>query len=193
MTLDLRNIGILDPERAVELKSAFDLIDEVEEYVEKELGVTEYKQPPTAPPDLSEGLADRADALTNDELGVLHAQYVAYAAFLNARLARIKAAYKVSESNLKHITADLTNQLFAKKKPKNEVESLVKSDALYRQFEVEYLKLYMMREIMEARYTAYSDQAKAISRLITLRVEEMETQRASAQRGRRPRPSGRFG
>ncbi len=198
--LDLSKVGMLDPDREVELKSAFDLIEEVEQYVEERMGIAAYEQPPTVPPDLGEGLADKADALTLDELGVLHAQYVAYAAFLDSRLARIKAAYKVAETNLKHISADLATKLYAKGGiPKKEVPDHIKLDGLYREFEVEYLRLYMMRVLLEARHGAYDAQAKAISRLITLKLDEREASRRdhNVGRGRGKHPAkdgrGRFG
>jgi hypothetical protein len=194
-SLDLRKTPVTDPGKEGELKSAFDMLEEVEAYLEQKLGVHEYRQPKMKPPpDLGEGLAERADALTNQELGTLHAQYVAYAAFLNSRLARIRAAYKVADSNVDQITADLSTKLYSKHVPKGETAHRVKIDPLYRKFELEYLKLYMMQTILAARYEAYDSQAKAISRLITLRTEELGTQRMNVQSrrpARRP-PAGRF-
>lgn len=199
--LDLSKTGVVETERATQLKTAFDIIEEIEEYFEDKMGISAYSQPAVVPQDLSEGLAERADALTLDELGVLHAQYVAYAAFLNGRLSNIKAGYKLAEMNLRHIKADISTKLFAKKVPKAEVADRVLMDGLYREFEVEYLKLYMMRVMLEARYTAYHTQANAISRLITLRGQELEQGRQNPQQrdskgggpdkgrgGGRPRP-----
>lgn len=192
MSLDLRGVGIVDPDKQAELKSAFDLIDEIEGYFIEKLGITAYEKPAEVPPDLSEGLADKADALTLDELGILHAQYVAYAAFLNGQLSKIKAAYKVAESNLKHVKADISTKLYANDIPKSEVADRVLMDPLYREYEVEYLKLYMMRTILEARYQAYDTQASAISRLITLRGQEIERARQDPQ-GRGPGRGGKGG
>ncbi len=194
--LDLSKAAILDKGKEVQLRSAFDLVEEIGTYMEEELGIDQYPQPPSAPPDLSEGLADKADTLTLDELGVLHAQYVAYAAFLESKLSQVKAAYKVSEINLKHVSADLSVKLYAQEGvPKKEVADRIKLDGIYRDFEVEYLKLYMMRELISARYNAYDTQAKAISRLITLKLDEREAARRDASMGtKRKRPArGTFG
>jgi hypothetical protein len=194
--LDLRKTAVLDPSKPAELKKAFDLIEEVKEYLSEELGVEEAEHPAFKPPALAE-LAEDADALTNSELANLHAQYIAYAGFFGNRLAWIKAAYKVAESNLSHIKADLETKLYAKGAlPKAEVPAHVKQDGLYRDFEIEYLKLYMMRTILEAKYDDYRKQADAISRLITLRTEELQDARTNIQgrgKGKAPKRRGRFG
>lgn len=188
--LDLSKAGIVSKGREAELKSAFDIIEEVEEYFENKMGITAYVQPAVVPQDLSQGLADRADSLTQGELGVLHAQYVAYASFLNGRLSSIKAAYKLAETNLRHVKADISTKLFAKEVPKTEIAERVLMDGLYRDFEMEYLKLYMMKVMLDARYQAYHTQAGAISRLITLRGQEIEIASQNPQQ-RGPKDKGR--
>jgi hypothetical protein len=187
--LDLSKSGLVDKNTPRTMRKAFDIIEEVEAYLEAEMGVAPAAKPKgEQPEDLGDGLAERADSLTNSELAILHAQYVAWAGYLNGRLAVIKAGHKLAEMNLANIRADLEREFFKTDIPKVEVPTLVKSDGLYREFQIEDLKLYMMKQILDARVRAYDKSAEAISRLITLRTDEVQAQRRNPQnRGRRQR------
>jgi hypothetical protein len=187
MGLNLSKTAVIDSDTPLQLKKAFDLIDEIDEYLHEEMGVEEYPKPRVRPDDLSEGIADRAESLTNDELAVLHAQYVAWASFLNGRLAVIKAAHKLAVANLRKMKAQLSVELYAKDSiAKTEVADHILIHPLYNEFEVEETRLYMMKQILDARYDGYKRSADAISRLITLRQDEIEQAKQNPQsRGRR--------
>lgn len=173
--LNMTNAAILNNDELKGLKSAFDIASYVDTYLSESMGIQPYPQPSRVPQDLSE--IDDLDGFSNDQLGLLHAKYTAYAAFINCKLASIIGAYKVSDVNLKQITARLSTQLYAKEGlAKSEVPARVKSHPTYIEFEMEHTKLYMMKQLVEARYASYDKQAKAISRIISVREMEFQQQ-----------------
>jgi hypothetical protein len=179
MRLNLDSTGIVDPSTQGELKSAFEIIEEIERYLQDEMGVEPAKKPENQPKDLST-IADRADNLSNEELALYLSQYTAWASFYDARLSLITAAHKIAERNRKLAASEISMQLFREKVAKTEVPDRVRVDGMHKQFELEELKLYVMKKLLEARYKAYDKQAATISRLITLRQEDMERQRIEA-------------
>lgn len=171
--LDLKKAAVIPASTDAEMRSAFDIIEEVMARA-SEWGIEPYSKPATVPPDLSE-LGKDPDQLTNAELAALHLRYTAYAQFINTKLAEITAAHRIADNNLKHIIADLTNQFHVGKAvAKADVPHMVRAHSKYREYECEALKLYAMKTILDARYTSYDKQAAAISRIITVRQMELE-------------------
>lgn len=187
---DTRNVPIVGADEEAELKGAFDILEEVQTYAQERLGIQPYPMPSTVPRDLAE--YDEPDKFTNDDLALLHAQYTAYASFIGTKLAEITAAQKLSSRNLKNVVTDLTTRLYAENTPKTEIAARVKMSPIYREFELEDMKLTMMRIILDARYQSYDKQAKAISRLVTIRQMELEKQLhdAGITNRSRKRPAG---
>jgi hypothetical protein len=153
------------------------------------MGLPEYPKPKTAP----EPLCDiDVGALTNRELETQMANYVAYAMYIAPKLAEAEAAYKISTANMKAVAASLKVSLYKDRVPKSEIDARVLVAPEYIEQELEHLKLYATKEILEAHYKAYSKQAGALSRFVELRKLEYEQEvrqhSVSTFKGR-PRPT----
>jgi hypothetical protein len=171
MGLDLKTAAIIPPEELDALSSAEDILAYAEGICANKFGVGAYSKPKNRPRDLSE--IDKVDTLSNEDLGILHAQYTAWASFYNTQLAQIRAAREIADNRVKVIGAKKSIELFGRSKlAKTEVPLHVTADAYYQAAVVESLKLQAMRLILEAEYNVFDKQAAAISRLITLRIED---------------------
>lgn len=192
--LDLTRHAPIEHDELEELKGAFELIDEVEDELTIRTGFQSRREAPEPPVDLSRYVGEGSTSdLSDEELGDLLVAYTGYASFLDGELARAKAAHKAAESNLKKIHAHLAVRLYAKKGiTKAEVPTYVRDDKIYQEHEVDQLRAYMMKVALEAAYKAYSKQADAVSRLITLRQEEQSRTRREANLPYRGRPRNSF-
>lgn len=191
--LDLVHFVPVDESGEELLRPTEDILKEIEETLQ-EMGVDDYPRPDKPPPHLAEGVADRADDLSDAELAQLHAQYVAYGCFLNGRLSYVSAAASIAEENLSAIKSHLAVKMYAEKIPKVEIPDRIRLNGRFQELSIESLKLECMKKILEAHYATYSKQAQAVSRLITLRTQDIDDQHRDAgikNRGRRlplPKP-----
>lgn len=163
---------------------ADDTIEAVRTHLRESYGIHPYGRPVTVPVDLGEGKADTISALTDDELSILLAQYNSYASFLSDKLAEAKSAYRLADTNANRIKKLLTLRYRRDSNvAKTDVDTYVAVHHVFVLAENEANKLYAVREILEARYQAYSKQASTLSRLIEIRKEERE--RANSSPGKR--------
>lgn len=171
MTPDFSKVPIAD-QRAAETRrqTATEIVDQAREALAG-LGLEEYPRPSSVPAPLAE--IEEADSLTNSELGVLFAQYVAYAQYVGAKLAEVTVLYKISTGALKTLSAELSTQLASKGVPKGEIGAHVRASVAFQECEDELLKAYALKSLIEAVHRAYDKQASAISRIITLRELEI--------------------
>lgn len=191
MTLRLDGVQLLNAEEKAQLKDADELIAEVKAKAE-ELGVSKYPKPRTAPPNLTE--LDVAE-LPNNQLGQIYTQYTAHAQYIYGELAHISVAHKYAVASMKQLEAKLKAKMYASSVPKAEVPALMREDGLHIAYELEVLRLFAMKELLEAHYRAYSKQAEALSRIIALRELEfgMQTRDAGIQNRKVPqRPNRDF-
>jgi hypothetical protein len=164
---------------------ALEILEEIQKQVAA-MGLSEYPKPKNVPAPL--GDVDLG-ALENSELESLLASYTGYASFINTKLAEAEVAYKVSTANMKAITASLKASLFKDGTPKGEVDALVATAPEYVEYELEHLKLYATKEILESHYKAYSRGAQAVSRIVELRKLDYEQSMREHNVGRMKRPN----
>lgn len=188
-TPDFTKTPIVDEEeQEARYRSAADMIDETKARL-LEMGLEEYPQPKSRPIPLAE--IPNIDSLTNTELGVLFAQYTAYAQFVGARSAEMQAMHKIAVSGLKRLTAEMTAQLVAREVPKSEIPAQIRKSQAFIDGDTELLKIYAMKTMLEAVHRAYEKQAAALSRLISLReLEFQQTLRDGNIKKPRRRPGG---
>jgi hypothetical protein len=151
-------------------KRALDLVTEIREEIAA-MGIHPYPQPKTAPTPLSD--LD-VGSLSNRELETHMTNYVAYAQYVGPKLAETEAAYKVSGANLKAVAASQKVSLMKDGIPKNQIDSRVTESQDYAEAELEYLKLYAIKQVLASYYKSYSRQASALSRIVELRKLEYE-------------------
>ncbi|OHD24329.1 MAG: hypothetical protein A2Y38_09170 [Spirochaetes bacterium GWB1_59_5] len=169
--MNLDNAAVLSNDTVDGLKAITESIIDGVHAAMNALGLPEYPRPRSTPRPLDDaGVA----GLSNPDLGQLYVEYVAYAQYVNGQLAELEAGYRIAVANLKQLDAKLKSQLFAAGTAKAEIPALVKDNPVYLEFELEVLKLYAMKSIVDAHYRAYDKQAAGLSRVITLR--EMEFQ-----------------
>lgn len=173
MSLDLTNAPLIPEEETLGLMSAFDILKQVEEYIEEEVGVPPPRRPNTDIPDMSD-IADKADELSTLELEKGLARFTAWASYMSAKLANVIAAHKIAERNRKAVDAQLSLDLFSKGTPKTEVVERVRASTKHLEFELEELKLYAMKQALNSRHAAASSGSDTVSRLITLRGQEVD-------------------
>ncbi len=176
MGLDLDGAAIVDPETETELKSAYTIMEEVDAYMVENMGVSPMNKPEREAPDISE-LVDRADDLTETELATYLMQFTQWASFFDYRLSVVTASHKIAERNRKLIDSQISLELFAENVVKAEVPTRTRVHPLHVKFETEELTLYCMKQVLASRYKAFSKQADTISRLISLREQEIDRQR----------------
>lgn len=164
-SLNLKSTVVLDDEDMQHVRSADEILHEVVSNAEA-MGIVEIPKPSGIPEPLSDM---DVDGLSDRELGALLTSYVAYAQYLNTNLAKINATHKIAEANLKHVRAKLKVKLKAKNMGDKEAENAVQNHPVFLDMDLERLKLYAMKEILDAHFTAYDKQAAALSRNITLR------------------------
>lgn len=172
MGLDLRSTPVMTKGAAASIKGAMDILADVQRSV-RNMGLPEYPKPEGTAPPL--GNLDSA-ALSNRELERYYTSYVAYAAYIGPKVAEAEAAYRISGSNLKQIAANLETQMYASKVPKAEVKAKVLNNPVWIEQELEHLKLFATKTILESHMSSYSNQAKALSRCIELRKMEFESE-----------------
>jgi hypothetical protein len=153
-------------------KTATEIVDQAREALTN-LGLEEYPKPSSTPRPLAE--IDEADSLTNTELGILYAQYIAYAQYVGAKLAEVTVMYKIATGALKTLSAELSTQLASKNVPKSEIGAQVRASVAFQEGEDEVLKFYALKAMIEAVHRAYDKQAAAISRIISLRELEFNS------------------
>ncbi len=176
--LNLKGKAVLPSDDDVRIKkTANSIIDDVDNQV-RELGLPDYPHPSGVPKSLV-GLD--VSNMHNNDLGQLYVEYTAFAQYVLGQLARIKAAYNISLSNLKHIDAKLRIEMVKDDVSKAEIPSRIKDHPLYTEFNIEVMKLYAMKSLLEAHYKAYTKQAAALSRIVSLRV--MEFDQSERERG----------
>lgn len=168
--LKLRGIPVESQRTKLRTQKALDILEEMQHRA-GQLGLPEYPKPTNTPDPLSD--VD-IEALANRELEQLMATYTAWATYIMPKLAETEAAYKISASNLKAVAADLKVHLFKDGVPKSEVGARVLDSPVYMEYELEHLKLFATKEILEAHYNAYSKQAAVLSRIVELRKLEYE-------------------
>jgi len=166
--INLNNVPLLDEEELGQFKKADELLEEVEAQAAK-LGLLPYPKPTNVP----ENLADMdISELPNNQLGNLYSQYTAHAQYVNSELVKTEIAYRTATANLKQLDAKLKLKLYARDVPKAEIPAMVREDPIRISYEMEVLKLFAMKQILEAHYKVYSRQAEALSRIIALRELE---------------------
>jgi hypothetical protein len=170
MGLDLKGVPVTSRSTKERTRKALDILEEIQAQVAK-MGLPEYPKPATAPTplcDLDVG------SLSNRELETQMTSYVAYAQYISPKLAEAESAYKISSANLKAVAASLKVSLFRDDVPKAELQARIATAPEYIEQELEHLKLYATRTILESYYQSYSKQAAGLSRIIELRKLEFE-------------------
>lgn len=162
---NMTKVPVLSDEQKRSTQSSADILADIDRQ-SREMGLVEYPRPKSTPVSLAD--LD-LETLTNNGLGNLYAQYTAHAQWVYGQVARAEIGYKIGVSNLKQIEAQMKAKLFASEVPKTEVPALVREDPLRVSYEIEVLKLYATKEILTAHYKAYSKEAEALSRIISLR------------------------
>ncbi len=174
--LNLKGVPVGGKRTEERAKQAHDILADVKKDV-RAMGMPDYPQPSVAITPLSD--VD-LEALSDRELGAQLIQYTAYASYMMPKVAEVSAAYKIAEMSLKQIGAELKVALYAENVRVSEIDARVQNSPKYLEYEMEKVKLYMMREILTAHQEAYSKQASAISRVIEIKKLEHEAEHRSA-------------
>ncbi len=187
-SLDLKGVPVATNASKQRSQRALDILEEIQREV-REMGLPEYPRPSTSPTPLSE--VD-VSALSNRELETHLTSYIAYAAYLEPKLAEAEMAYKISAHDMKGIKANLKVSLFKDGVPKSEIDARVQDSPEYIEKELEHLKLFAIKTILEAHHRGYRSQAQGLSRIVELRKLEYEQeQRANHVGNYKPgRPGG---
>lgn len=170
--LDLKGTAVASASTKARTTKALDILEEVQAMAGK-MGLHAFPRPSTAPASLAE--LDPG-SLSNRDLESAMTAYVAYASYIEPKLAEAESAYKISTANLKSVASSLKLSLFADGTRTAEVDARVNTSPEYIEYELEHLKLYATKEILAAHHHAYSKQAGALSRIIELRKLEFEQQ-----------------
>lgn len=184
-SLDLKGVPIASESSVQRSQRALDILEEIQAQV-RAMGLPDYPKPETSPVPLSE--IDPSD-LSNRDLEKHLTTYIAYAAYLEPKVAEAEFAYKASAHNLKAIKASLKVSLYKDNVPKSEIEARVTDSPEYCAQELEHLKLYAIKQILEAHHSGYSRQAAGLSRLVEMRKLEYEQEsRGQHVQNYKPKP-----
>lgn len=187
--LNLKKAAVVRKETQEQIKQgAFDILQEVRERV-RGLGVAEVPQPTDVPQSLGDIDVGK---IPNRDIESYYTRYLAYASYLLPRVAELVSAYKISTANLKRVAADIKMQL-KDEVAKADLGAMVLGHPVYMEQELDHLKLYAMKTILESYYKAYSKQAQALSRIIELRKLEQEQDQRGHRIGTTRRPTAPTG
>ncbi len=170
MGLRLKGTPIASKATQERAQKAMDVLADVQAEVEK-MGLPPYPKPKTLPDPLSD---IEVGSLSNRELETQMAAYIAYAAYVGTKLAEADVAYRAATSNLKAVQASLEVDLFKDRVPKNEIRARVKVAPEFVDRELEQLKMFAIKTILEAHHKSYSTSAQTLSRSIETRKLEYE-------------------
>lgn len=159
--------AVVTTETQEELKGAFAILEEVQQTMEK-YGLPELRRPENEPPTLAD--LDIGSS-SNRELETLLCAYTGWAQYLAPKLAKLEASYKISASNMKRVTATLLTTMEG---PRATAMARVREHPVYVEHDLEHLKLFATKEILDAYYNAFNRQYAAISRVIEIRKIEFE-------------------
>lgn len=152
-------------------RSATEIVQNAKETL-REMGLEDYPKPDATPTPL--GAVGDADSLTNSEIGVMYVQYISYAQYVGSKLAEMDVLYRIATTELKRLHAELSTQLVSRGVAKSEIPSAIRDSTAYQDAELEMLKAYAMKTMLQAVFSAYDKQAAALSRLMTLRELEFQ-------------------
>lgn len=170
MGLNLGGTPVTSNNTKERIQRGLEILEDIQEQMAG-MGLTEYPKPKTTP----EPLGDLdLSAMENRELEGLMAKYTGYAAYVGTKLAEAEVAYKVSTAAMKAVSASLKVSLYKDGSPKTEIDAKIQVAPEYIEYELEHLKLYATKEILDAHYKAYSRSAQAVSRTIEVRKLEYE-------------------
>ncbi len=168
--LRLEGVPVLSVNTKERLKRGLEILADIQEQVYL-MGIPEYPKPKHTP----EAIADvDLSAMSNRELEQLLSQYTAWTAYIGTKLAEAEVAVKAADAAMKAVVASLKASLLKDGTPKAEIDAKVRTSPQFIEYDLEYLKLYAMREILDAHNRAYSKSAQAVSRNIELRKLEYE-------------------
>lgn len=119
------------------------------------------------------------DDLTDRELGAMYMEYNGWAQYIRATAAKAHAQYRAAKNIQKRVTIKLKGILNAQGVPKAEVARELQEIPFYEEVAIEVDRRQLIAELTEAYRGVYSNNADALSRIITLRGQEMEADRKS--------------
>lgn len=170
-TPNFGRMGVVDEEQLGAARAKLDtLMQDVEADLEQR-GILDAPRPDNHP----KALADLdITLLTNNELASLYSQYVAYGAYIGDGLAKVEGLEEAAKRFLRDVLSELKEAQFVKGMKGAEATSAALQDPLYKDYDLEHTKLFLMKTIMKRRYDGYKDQAAALSRSIELRKLDFE-------------------
>ncbi len=189
MGLDLKGVPVAPRRTKERSRKALELLEDIQQRVTA-MGLAPYPRPTNAP----EALGDLdIESLSNRELEKQFAHYVAYGAYVATKLAEAEIALKIAAKHIEALTASLKVTLFKDEVAKSEIMARVKDSPEYEEADLEHLKCFAIKEILESHHRAYRTQAQALSRVIELRKLEFEQElRGQSIAGfKAPRPNPR--
>lgn len=190
MPPDFSRVGIIDEDDIGEARGR---IDALMRSVQAELDARGIPEPPR-PKAHPASLADvDITLLTGNQLANLYTQYVAYAAYIGDEVAKIEGLEESAKKMLRETLAELKDAQFAKGLKGAEATAAATKDVLYKDLDMEHMKLFFMKAIMKRRYKGYITQAAALSRTIELRKLDFEQTRRDGNigfSGKRGAPRG---
>lgn len=122
---------------------------------------------------------DTLDDLTDRELGAMYMEYNGWAQYIRATAAKAHAQYRAARNIQKRVTIKLKGLLAAQGIPKAEIARELQEIPFYEEVAIEVDRRQLIAELTEAYRGVYSNNADALSRIITLRGQEMESDRKS--------------
>ncbi len=169
--LDLSDVPVSSKRARANAASAMAVLEEIQE-MSRNLGVTAFPKPSKELPPLGDHDTGKLD---NRGLETAYTGYIGFCAYLGPKLAEATSAYRIADANLKRIKANLRVQILKEDKTaKADIEARIVDSDQYMEYDLERLKLGAMRDILQAHFAAYEEQAKALSRIIELRKLEFE-------------------
>lgn len=164
--------------------SEFDesVLTHAEEYVRK-LGLPSIPQP-RVPQPISE--VD-IDSLTNAQLAALYSHHISFSLFVKYRLTQAEVAYRGAKASLEDARVLLRRRFKAEGLSEAAMADAVENDDDFRLAQQDVLHAFAIRDMLQTYTDNYTSQARALSRLMSLRQMDLEQTRTS-RRGAPGRP-----
>lgn len=172
--LDIERISALTEEEETTFRDELDNAEIYVSHVLQKLRIKDIREPEQRPGGID---INNLDKIPNSELGALYMTYNGWTQYIRVCAAKETAGYKVAKGVLKRVELRIRKNLASQGVPKDEIARMCREVPFYEEIATEVDTRAAKSELLDAFRAAYSNNTDALSRIITLRGQELDQDR----------------
>lgn len=184
--LDVSRATYLSAAEEAKFRESLNLSKTAAREVLSKLGIDDVRPPTTGDEDQRGPTPvniETLDSMPNQELGALYTEYIGWAQYLRVESAKAKANYLSSKAVLRRVGIHLKARLLERGFAKEQVAQEVLEVPFYEEVAIEVDRRQISAELLDAYRAAFSNTADALSRIITLRGQEFDSEKRASSYG----------